>query len=135
VSSNGSTAHGLCQAPTKRNGGEAQSNDIGLALAEEHGVEVYTSIREALCCNHGPGGELAVDGVILVGEHGDCELLTTTARLHHHLPAHSLTHSLHSALSSDPSLGPGAAAYSAMFAAERSCSSRVPMTILPRAGT
>jgi hypothetical protein len=97
VSSNGSTAHGLCQAPTKRNGGEAQSNDIGLALAEEHGVEVYTSIREALCCNHGPGGELAVDGVILVGEHGDCELLTTTARLHHHLPAHSLTHSLHSA--------------------------------------
>ena len=68
----------LDQTPTKRNGGEAQSNDIGLALAEEHGVEVYSSIREALCCSHGPGGELAVDGVIVVGEHGDCELLTTT---------------------------------------------------------
>jgi hypothetical protein len=48
--------------------GDGSGGDIGLALAEAHGVPVYSSIREALCC----GGEaLAVDGVILIGEHGD----------------------------------------------------------------
>ena len=29
------------QAPTQRNGGDAGSNDIGLGLAADHGVEVY----------------------------------------------------------------------------------------------
>jgi hypothetical protein len=29
------------QAPTKRNDGDPSSNDIGLGLAAEHGVEVY----------------------------------------------------------------------------------------------
>ena len=43
-------------------------NDIGRALAKEHGVPIYSSINQALCCG---GGELAVDGVIMVGEHGD----------------------------------------------------------------
>ena len=44
------------------------SGDIGLGLAEIHVVPVYSSIRQALCLG---GEELAVDGVILIGEHGD----------------------------------------------------------------
>ncbi len=43
-------------------------NDIGLELARHHGVPVYPSIRRAL---HAGTGRLAVDGVLLVGEHGD----------------------------------------------------------------
>ena len=43
-------------------------NDIGLGLAEEHGVPVYPSIRRAL---HAGGKELGVDAVLLIGEHGD----------------------------------------------------------------
>ena len=42
--------------------------DIGVALAAEHGVPVYSSIRQALCCG---GDKLAVDGVLMIGEHGD----------------------------------------------------------------
>jgi len=44
-------------------------NDIGVGLAEECGVPIYPSIRRALYC--GMGTELAVDGVLLIGEHGD----------------------------------------------------------------
>ena len=43
-------------------------NDIGLSLAEEFGVPVYPSIRRAL---HAGAGQLNVDAVLLVGEHGD----------------------------------------------------------------
>ena len=43
-------------------------NDIGLSLAEEHGVPVYSSIRRAL---HAGGDKLGVDAVLLIGEHGD----------------------------------------------------------------
>ena len=42
-------------------------NDIGLALAEKYGIPVYRSIRQALCLG---GDELAVDGVLAIGEHG-----------------------------------------------------------------
>ena len=42
-------------------------NDIGLALAEKFGIPVYRSIRQALCLG---GDELAVDGVLAIGEHG-----------------------------------------------------------------
>ncbi|MBI4553347.1 MAG: hypothetical protein HY710_13875 [Candidatus Latescibacteria bacterium] len=42
--------------------------DIGLGLAREHNVPVYQSIREALTLG---GRDLAVDGVLLIGEHGD----------------------------------------------------------------
>ena len=44
------------------------TGDIGTELAAEHGVPIYSSINLALCCG---GSELAVDGVILIGEHGD----------------------------------------------------------------
>ncbi|MBI2952105.1 hypothetical protein HYY27_08425 [bacterium] len=43
-------------------------NDIGWAMATEHGVPVYPSIPKALTRG---GKELAVDGVLLIGEHGD----------------------------------------------------------------
>ena len=42
-------------------------NDIGRALAEKYGIPVYRSIRQALCLG---GDELAVDGVLAIGEHG-----------------------------------------------------------------
>ena len=43
-------------------------NDIGLQVAAAHQIPVYRSIRQALCLG---GDELAVDGVISIGEHGD----------------------------------------------------------------
>jgi len=43
-------------------------HDIGLQLAYRYGVPVYGSIRSALTLG---GDELAVDGVLLIGEHGD----------------------------------------------------------------
>lgn len=42
--------------------------DVGVELAKEHGVPVYTSIPKALTLG---GKELAVDGVLIIGEHGD----------------------------------------------------------------
>ncbi len=42
--------------------------DIGRGLAEAHNVPIHQSIREALTLG---GNELAVDGVLLIGEHGD----------------------------------------------------------------
>ncbi len=56
--------------------------DVGMELAREHGVEVYPSIRGALTltppsAGHWPtapdwkAGDLAVDGVLIVAEHGD----------------------------------------------------------------
>lgn len=42
--------------------------DIGRALAAEHGVPVYSSIPGTLTMGE---DELAVDGVLLIGEHGD----------------------------------------------------------------
>ena len=47
---------------------QIDSRDIGIGLAEEHNVPIYPSIRQALTLG---GGELAVDGVLLIGEHGD----------------------------------------------------------------
>ena len=43
-------------------------HDIGLQLARRYGVPVYGSVRSALTLG---GDELAVDGVLLIGEHGD----------------------------------------------------------------
>ena len=42
-------------------------NDIGLTVSEKYGIPVYRSIRLALCLG---GDELAVDGVLTIGEHG-----------------------------------------------------------------
>ena len=57
-------------------------SDVGMAVAREHGVEVYPSIRAALTltppsAGHWPTaadwqvGDLAVDGVLIIAEHGD----------------------------------------------------------------
>jgi hypothetical protein len=43
-------------------------NDIGLKVSEKYNIPVYYSIPKALCLG---GKELAVDGVIAIGEHGD----------------------------------------------------------------
>ncbi len=47
---------------------QIHERDIGVALAQAHGVPIYSSIRQALTLG---GVELAVDGVLLIGEHGD----------------------------------------------------------------
>lgn len=44
------------------------ANDIGLKVSEKYRIPVYQSISQALCLG---GDELAVDGVISIGEHGD----------------------------------------------------------------
>ena len=36
------------QVPTKRSGGDPKMNDIGVGLAEAHGVEIYESMREVV---------------------------------------------------------------------------------------
>src|SRR5947208_17196655 len=43
-------------------------NDLSRVYAEKHGVPIYASIVKALTLG---GSELAVDGVLLIGEHGD----------------------------------------------------------------
>ena len=47
---------------------QVDDRDIGVGLAAEHNVPIYPSIRQALTLG---GNELAVDGVLLIGEHGD----------------------------------------------------------------
>ena len=42
-------------------------NDIGLQVSEEYDIPIYQSISAALCLG---GSELAVDGVLSIGEHG-----------------------------------------------------------------
>ena len=42
--------------------------DVGLEFLKQHGVDVYPSIQKTLTLG---GDTLAVDGVILIGEHGD----------------------------------------------------------------
>jgi hypothetical protein len=47
---------------------QVPANDIGHELAAKHGVPIYATIREALTLG---GNGLAVDGVVIVGEHGE----------------------------------------------------------------
>ena len=47
---------------------QVPDNDIGCATAKAFDVPVHESMPGALCCG---GKELAVDGVLLIGEHGD----------------------------------------------------------------
>jgi hypothetical protein len=46
---------------------EIAKDDIGIGLARKHGVPLYHSVAAALCRG---GDELAVDGVVIIGEHG-----------------------------------------------------------------
>src|SRR5438093_423554 len=50
---------------------QIDARDIGQSLAWRHHVAIYQSIRAALTLG---GAELAVDGVLLIGEHGDYPL-------------------------------------------------------------
>jgi hypothetical protein len=43
-------------------------NDMAREQAAEYGITIYKSVREALCLG---GDKLAVDGVTVIGEHGD----------------------------------------------------------------
>lgn len=47
---------------------QIHERDVGIDMANQHGVTIYRSIRQALTLG---GRELAVDGVLLIGEHGD----------------------------------------------------------------
>ncbi|MDX1969185.1 MAG: hypothetical protein SFV23_18555, partial [Planctomycetaceae bacterium] len=46
-------------------------NDLSAQRAREFGFTVYPTIAEALCCG---GSQLAVDAVLVIGEHGDYPL-------------------------------------------------------------
>jgi len=46
---------------------EVSKDDVGLATAKKHNVPLYPSVATALCQG---GDTLAVDGVVVVGEHG-----------------------------------------------------------------
>ncbi len=46
---------------------EIAKNDIGVATAKRHKIPMYQSVAAALCRG---GDSLAVDGVVLIGEHG-----------------------------------------------------------------
>ena len=61
---------------------QAHPQDVGVALARDHGIELFPSIRSALALIQPPRGhwptapgwevgEMAVDGVLIIGEHGD----------------------------------------------------------------
>lgn len=82
----GATSHGICYATKFLEGkqyddhyeeprcevvsmylAEIAKNDIGVETAARHGVPMYHTVANALCCG---GDELAVDGVVLIGEHG-----------------------------------------------------------------
>lgn len=47
---------------------QVHDKDIGLQVAKDHDIPVYQSIPQALCLG---GKDLAVDGVLSIGEHGD----------------------------------------------------------------
>jgi hypothetical protein len=47
---------------------QVPANDMSRKLSEKHKVPIYGTIREALCRG---GDKLAVDGVLLIGEHGN----------------------------------------------------------------
>ena len=82
----GATSHGLCYGTKFLEGKqyddhfepprcdvaaihlmEIASDDIGIATAKRHNVPMYPSVATALCQG---GDTLAVDGVVIVGEHG-----------------------------------------------------------------
>ena len=51
----------------KPGSGPCKTGDVGTPLAERYGIRVCSSIVEALCLDE---NELAVDGVLCIGEHG-----------------------------------------------------------------
>jgi hypothetical protein len=47
---------------------QRRENDLSGQRSQDHGFKVYPTITEALRCG---GKQLAVDGVVVIGEHGD----------------------------------------------------------------
>ena len=47
---------------------QQRDNDLIVKRSQEHGFKIYPTITEALRCG---GKQLAVDGVVIIGEHGD----------------------------------------------------------------
>lgn len=47
---------------------QVPKNDMSRAMAAKHGVRICTTVRDALTMG---GGKLAIEGVVLVGEHGN----------------------------------------------------------------
>ena len=58
---------------------QLHEEDIGVALGKEHDIPVYPSIVKALTLG---GEELAVDGVLCIGEHGDYALNEKGQKIH-----------------------------------------------------
>ena len=54
-------------------------DDLGTQLAEKYGVRLCGSIAEALCLG---GSEVAVDGILAIGEHGDYPVNSKGQRLY-----------------------------------------------------
>lgn len=48
--------------------GQKPANDLSETRAKEFGFKVYPTIAEAVCCG---GSKLAVDAVLIIGEHGE----------------------------------------------------------------
>jgi hypothetical protein len=53
-----------------RDGGARERPDIGVAIARMAGVPMFPTVAEAIGLGH---GGVAVDGVVIIGEHGDYE--------------------------------------------------------------
>ena len=47
---------------------QVTDRDVGVGIAADHGLEIYPSIMDAMTLG---GDKLAVDGVLLIGEHGN----------------------------------------------------------------
>lgn len=71
----GNSANGVWAAPRTRvvslYTDQVPANDMSRDLAARHGFRIYPTIHEALCQG---GAQLAVDAIILIGEHGNYPL-------------------------------------------------------------
>jgi len=86
VNAYGRTSHGVCYATKFLEGKQYEDHfepprcqvvainqleitrdDVGVEIAAKHGVPMYKTVAQALCRG---GEELAVDGVVVIGEHG-----------------------------------------------------------------
>lgn len=61
---------------------QVPSNDIGHYMAQKHGIPIFDTPAEALTVGH--TGKVDVDGVIIVGEHGDYPTLPDGTKLYPH---------------------------------------------------
>ena len=55
-------------------------NDLARATAKRHGVPIHPTVEDALTLG---GSNLAVDGVVIIGEHGDYPAMSGARRCIH----------------------------------------------------